>query len=205
MTSHPTVLFDVDGVLVHSRFHPDATKRRLWDEHLLADMGIEPDRFQALFGRVFNHVIVGKKSLISVLDEFLPTVGYTGSTMSFIAYWFERDTHINYDLLDAIRVFRRSNEARVYLATNQEHQRANFLWQRFRLEHIFDDMLYAARLGAMKPDRAFFEAAQSFLPESDHPPVLFDDSEDCVAGAKKFGWQAVLFRDVADFTSFQRA
>lgn len=194
------VLFDVDGVLIHSRFHPDTARRRFWDEHLLTDMGVEPKRFQTLFGPVFEDVIAGKRSLVAVLDDFLPTVGFTGSTMSFVTYWLERDAHINYALLDAIRSFRRRHDGKIYLATNQEHLRAAYLWRQFRFEHVFDDMLYAARLGAMKPNPAFFQAAAKCLPQSDEPPILFDDSKACVEAANAYGWQGVLFNHLEDFT-----
>lgn len=196
-----SILFDADGVLIHSRFHPDTARRRLWDDHLLADMGIEPAKFQTLFGPQFEAVVTGKTALISVLDEFLPTVGYRDSTLSFITYWLERDTHLNFELVASIRELRRKAEIRVFLATNQEHLRASYLWRHFRLEHVFDDMLYAARLGAMKPDRGFYETAASHLSAHTEPPLLFDDSAKCVAGANEFGWQGVLFNDLEDFTT----
>lgn len=194
------VLFDVDGVLVHSRFHPDVERRRFWDEHLLADLGVEREAFQAMFGPDTIEVMLGKRSLVDLLDEFLPTIGYTGSTLRFLEYWLERDTHVNYALLDAITRLRRSADVRVYLATNQEHVRAAYLWRELRLGHIFDDMLYAARLGAAKPDALFFERASAYLKDCEGKPLLFDDSEKVVAGGREVGWETVLFTDVEHFT-----
>lgn len=194
------ILFDIDGVLVHSRFHPDVERRRFWDEHLLADLGVEPKRFQSMFGPGFEAVMTGERSLMEVLDAFLPTVGYNGSTLRFLEYWLERDTHLNYALVDQITRLRRSGDVRVFLATNQEHLRANYLWRELRLGHIFDDMLYAARLGAAKPSVAFFERAEAHLLDCDGTPLLFDDSESVVAGARDFGWEAVLFNDIEHLT-----
>ncbi len=194
------LLFDVDGVLVHSRFHPDAAKRRLWDEHLLTDMGVEPERLKGLFGPDFMDVMTDKTSLVAALDAFLPTIGYRGSTMTFITYWMERDTHINYGLLDAIQRLRRATDVRVYLATNQEHIRAAFLWREFRLEHIFDDMFYAARLGVTKPGAEFFRAIEHRIGPQEEPPLLFDDSRSVVESARTYGWEGVLFDRIEDFT-----
>jgi putative hydrolase of the HAD superfamily len=194
------LLFDVDGVLVHSRFHPDASKRRLWDEHLYDDLGVRPEHLQGLFGPDFMQVMTGKTSLVSALDAFLPAIGYRGSTMSFITYWMERDTHINYGLVDAILRLRRTSDVQVFLATNQEHIRAAFLWREFRLEHIFDDMLYAARLGAIKPEPEFFRAVDQRLGTQGQPPLLFDDSRSVVARAREHGWESVLFQRMEDFT-----
>ncbi|WP_052732060.1 HAD family hydrolase [Devosia geojensis] len=195
------ILFDVDGVLVHSRFHPDAKRRRLWDEHLLSDLGVDPARLQAFFRTEFMPVITGQHSLVDALDTFLPTVGYTGSTLRFIEYWLERDTHVNYALIEEVTRLHRSADVRVFVATNQEHLRAAYLWRELRLGHVFDDMLYAARLGAAKPDPLFYERAARHLTACDGPPLLFDDSREVVEAARAFGWDAALFNDLEDFTT----
>lgn len=192
------VLFDVDGVLVHSRFHPDETRRRFWDAHLLEDMGVDPVRFQTLFGANFDQTIVGKKSLVAVLDTFLPSVGYKGSTMDFIGYWLRRDSNLNFQLLDLIKRLRATGAVRLYMATNQEHLRAAYLWNDLKLSHLFDDMYYAARLGAMKPDREYFLRAQDFLGPQDEPPLFFDDSTRVVEAARAHGWEAVEFNYIED-------
>jgi putative hydrolase of the HAD superfamily len=59
-------------------------------------------------------------------------------------------------------------------------------------------MFYAARLGAMKPDRAFFEAVAERLGPQDKKPLFFDDSAAVVDAANAFGWEGVLFEDVGD-------
>jgi putative hydrolase of the HAD superfamily len=153
-----------------------------------------------MFGADFNEVMCGQRSLIEALDDFLPTIGYSGSTLRFVEYWLERDTHVNYALVDAISNLRRCANVRVYLATNQEHLRAAYLWRELRLGHIFDDMLYAARLGVAKPNALFFERAQEYLDACQGIPLLFDDSEKVIAGGRAFGWETVLYNDLRDFT-----
>ncbi len=194
------VLFDVDGVLIHSRLHRDADRHRFWDEYLLAHMGIDPQRLRDLFGSGFMDVLTGRESLISALDRHLPATGFSGSTLDFISYWMERDAHLDYGLIEAIKQLRRRAGVRVYLATNQEHIRAAYLWREFRLGHVFEDMFYAARLGAAKPNRAFYEKVAALLPASDEPPMLFDDAQSCVDAANAFGWEGVLFTDLRHFT-----
>ncbi len=71
----------------------------------------------------FMDVMTGKTSLVAALDAFLPTIGYRGSTMSFIAYWMERDTHINYALIDAIQRLRRARRQRVSRHQSGAHPR----------------------------------------------------------------------------------
>jgi len=196
------VLFDVDGVLVHG-WHTREDRRRRWDLHLKQDLGVEPAEFNEQFIRkgFVPEVLNGRKSLINELEEVLPGLGYAGSAMSFAAYWMQHDSQLNEPLLTAVRELRASGRAGpLYVATNQEHLRAFHLWSALGLQHIFDDIFYAARLGASKPDHRFFEAIMRRVGPQDEPPLLFDDHEAVVEAARGFGWDAVLYNDLEDFT-----
>ncbi|WP_105416452.1 HAD family hydrolase [Neorhizobium sp. T25_27] len=197
-----SVLFDVDGVLVHG-YTGQVERRRRWDEHLLADLGIDPSAFRHLFiKQVFEkEVLTGRKALISALEEILPQLGFHGSPFIVASYWLNRDSHLNLQLLDVIRHLRRTGRARLYVATNQEHMRAFHLWNRHGFENLFDDMLHAARLGELKPGRAFFEGAARILGPQDEPPLFFDDSEAVVVAANEVGWEGVLFNKLEDCTA----
>jgi putative hydrolase of the HAD superfamily len=198
-----SVLFDVDGVLVHG-VHAKPHLRRMWSTHLKDDLGVDEDQYVREFIRegFVRNVMLDKRSLVAELEEWLPKAGYTGSPLSFIAYWLHRDSQLNQPLLAAIRRLRGApGVGQLYVATNQEHLRAFHLWATLGLQHIFDDMLYAARLGAMKPDRAFFEAAAQRLGPQDEPPLMFDDSDEVVAAARAFGWEAAPYDRLEDFTT----
>ena len=198
-----TLLFDVDGVLVHG-VHAKPHLRRMWSTHLKDDLGVDEERYVREFIRegFVRNVMLDKRSLVAELEDWLPKTGYTGSPLSFIAYWLHRDSQLNQPLLDAIRRLRgASGVGRLYVATNQEHLRAYHLWATLGLQHIFDDILYAARLGAMKPDRAFFEGAAKRLGPQSEPPLMFDDSEEVVTAARAFGWEAATYDRLEDFTT----
>jgi putative hydrolase of the HAD superfamily len=193
------VLFDVDGVLVHSLFHADPSRRRRWDAHLLEDMGVDPTAFSALFDGRFMPTITGEVSLVEVLDSFLPEIGYTGSTMDFVAYWMARDVNLNYQLFEGIKQLRASGGVKLFVATNQEHLRAHYLWSDLSLGHVFDDIYYAARIGAAKPDPAFFSWIDARLGPQEEPPLFFDDNPTVIAAANAAGWEGVVFTDTQDF------
>ncbi len=196
------VLFDVDGVLIHG-LHSKQHLRRMWSVHLKDDLGIDEHSFVADFIRegFVRNVMVDRRSLVAELEDWLPSVGYTGSPLTFIAYWLQRDSQLNQPLLAAIRRLRTAPDAGpFYIATNQEHLRALHLWFTLGLQHIFDDIFYAARLGAMKPDRAFFEAAAARMGPQDEPPLMFDDSPEVIDAARAFGWDAVAYDSLDDFT-----
>ena len=193
------ILFDVDGVLVHG-FHSRPERQRRWDQFLATDLGIDPVAFNEKFIQpiFIPEVLTRRKSLVNALEDVLPSLGYTGSPMNLIAYWMGRDTQLNHPLLDVIKKLRGSGAARVYIATNQEDVRAYHLWSNLGLQHLFDDMFYAARLGAAKPDPAFFAAVARRLGPQEEPPLMFDDYSAVVDAANAFGWEGVLFDVTGD-------
>jgi putative hydrolase of the HAD superfamily len=196
------VLFDVDGVLIHG-YHANPARVRPWDANMLADTGIDPDRFRQefTFDIFIKKVIVGEMSLIDALERRLPSLGYKSSPMRFAQYWLKQDSVLNEPLLDVVRKLKQSADCKLYIATNQEHLRASWLWGHLGLSELFEDIFYAARIGVQKPDRKFFDFIEHRIGTQDMPPLFFDDSPKVIEGARKHGWEAIQFETVEDCTS----
>jgi putative hydrolase of the HAD superfamily len=194
-----TVFFDVDGVLIHG-YHAVAEKRRRWDTHLQQDLGIDPEAFARVFirGPFTDHVLPGRMSLIDALAQTLPTIGFHGSTLRVAEYWLNRDSHLNFQLLEIVQQLRRAGVGPLHIATNQEHMRAFHLWNALGLKRYFDDMFYAARIGALKPQIEFFERIAMAIGLQQTPPLFFDDSASVVNAATAFGWEGVLYEELDD-------
>lgn len=193
------VFFDVDGVLVHG-YHANPARVRAWDATLLADIGIDPEQFRRdfIFDIFVKKVIVGQMSLIDALERRLPAFGYTDSPVRFAHYWLSRDSVLNTPLLDVVDRLKASGACRLYIATNQEHLRANWLWGHLGLCELFEDIFYSARIGIQKPDARYFDFIEQRIGPQSEPPLFFDDSPKVVEGARKHGWEAVLFDTVED-------
>lgn len=196
------VFFDVDGVLVHG-YHANPQRVRAWDATMLADTGIDPERFRSefIFDIFMKKVIVGQMALIDALERRLPAFGYRGSPMAFAHYWLQQDSVLNQPLLDVVRRLKQSGAARLYVATNQEHLRANWLWGHLGLSELFEDIFYSARVGVQKPDPRYFNFIEQRIGPQAEPPLFFDDSPKVIDGALKHGWEAVLFETVDDCTN----
>jgi putative hydrolase of the HAD superfamily len=194
-----SVFFDVDGVIVHG-YNFQSELRRPWDVHLEADMGIKQDVFfrEFICKAFVKEVLVGKKPLVTALEEALPVLGYHGSAMDIIGYWLMRDTQLNHVLLKQVTRLK-SLGHHVYLATNQDHLRATHLWQNLGLSHIFEDIFYSARLGHQKPEEGFFTAVAARVDLTQAPALLFDDTPDVVEAARRAGWDAALYTTFDDF------
>jgi putative hydrolase of the HAD superfamily len=197
-----SIVFDIDGVLVEGMNHI-ANKSRRWDRDLQADMGVDPKRFtdEFIFDIFVTKVSTGKMSVIEALDKRLPSLGYKGSTMKFLDYWLKKDSVLNQPLIDTIRAFRAKNDNPFYIATNQEHIRAVWLWSNTGLCDLFDDMFHSARAGVRKPEKAYFEFISSKIDAQSEPPLFFDDTPKIVEGARKAGWEAMIYDRLESFAT----
>lgn len=193
------VLFDVDGVLIHG-YHANPARVRAWDANLLADTGVDAERFrhEFIFDIFIKKVIIGEMALIDALERRLPALGYKGSPMAFAHYWLTQDSVLNQPLLDVVRRLKARTDLKLYIATNQEHLRASRLWSHLGLSELFEDIFYAARIGVQKPDPKFFDFIESKIGPQSEPPLFFDDSPKVIDGARKQGWEAVLFDTIDD-------
>lgn len=196
------VFFDVDGVLVHG-YHARPELQRHWDAQLLQDLGIDRERFrnEFIFDIFIKKVIVGEMSLVEALDRRLPSLGYRGSPMAFVNYWLSHDSDLNQPLLDIVRQLRARDDLRLYIATNQDHMRALWLWQTLELGELFEDIFYSARAGVRKPEPGFFDFIEHRIGPQTEPPLIFDDTPKVIDGARRAGWEAVLFTTVEDVTT----
>ena len=199
MNARRAILFDVDGVLVHG-YHAKPEQSQRWDEHLLDDLGIDPQEFSSkfIYGTFIQDVLPGNRALIEALDEVLPDLGYRGSSMVLVDYWLSHDSNLDKDLLNVVAQLAAQPEIDLYLATNQEHTRAFWLWNQMGLGRYFKDIFYAARFNAVKPDRAFFDAISAIIGPQSLPPLFFDDSESIVDAACEYGWDGVLYEQLDD-------
>ncbi|HVE02505.1 MAG TPA: HAD-IA family hydrolase [Rhizomicrobium sp.] len=188
------LVLDVDGVVVLG--HPEGGR---WDKHLARDLGVASAALQDRFFRThWRDIALGKTDLTEALREVWPQFGCAASVTQFVDYWFANDSALNHELLGEVAAWRAAGNS-AFLATVQEHQRAEYLWRTLNLRSQFDGLFYSADLGAAKPDQAFYERAHARLWAAARDEVVFlDDAIANVEAASAFGWRARHFRDVDD-------
>jgi putative hydrolase of the HAD superfamily len=206
------IFFDVDGVLIHG-WHARPERRRRWDATLKDDLGVDAATFQetffatpdGTFQSIMHACVAGKRDLKEALACALSSLGYAGSVDAFAAYWFEKDSNLDYDLLKVVKRIARYPEAELYVVTGQEHYRAAYLWNTVGLRENFKDILYSARIGHLKGTMPFFAGINAMLAiaESERP-LFFDDQEAVVTLAREAGWDACVFEDVSTVLTHPR-
>ena len=185
-----TVMMDVDGVLVCGRPQDGA---HLFTD-LEKDLGISLKALQAgFFAPRWQAIVTGKRALESELAEALAEIAPDVAPDTLIDYWFRNDSRIEQPVLDAIDDVRRQG-VRVFLATNQEHRRADYLMTTLGLGAHVDGIAYSAAIGSRKPDPVFFSAAAALAGSRPEETVLVDDLEENVSAAHEAGWLAVHWK-----------
>ena len=180
------VMLDVDGVLVDGR----PSDGQPWTHTLEQDLGISP---QTLIGAFFrshwSQVVTGQRDLLPTLSAVLAQCAPQVRAEDLVTYWFEQDSRIVAPVLSDLRAARLAGVS-VYLATNQDHMRAEYLMSEMGLGQDVDGIVYSAAVGHRKPDRAFYQSAEQ---ATGYPPealLLVDDTPANVEAARDAGWRA---------------
>jgi putative hydrolase of the HAD superfamily len=191
------LVLDLDGVVVTG--HQEGGR---WDKHIGRDLKLSPELLQRRFFELYwRAVMTGQSDLKEALAEAWPSLGCETSIEEFVHYWFKSDSNVDRDVLECVARWR-ANGRKAFLATNQEHYRARFLWDDLGLARCFDGLIYSAELGVAKPETLFFELALARLPARQPSDVLFlDDVLANVEAASSSGWTARHYRSVKDLAA----
>lgn len=183
------LILDVDGVVVDGRPEDGLP----WATDIERDLGIPLDRLRTIFfDQHWDDIVLGRKPLRQTLQACLHSLAPSLTASAVIGYWFEKDSRLDRTVLADCDELRRGG-TRIYLATNQEPLRANYLMERLALRDHVDGILYSAQIGARKPQRAFFDAAMARAGAAPDDLLLVDDTAANVDAALAAGWQARLW------------
>jgi putative hydrolase of the HAD superfamily len=177
------VVFDVDGVLVEVRF-PTV---------LLDALKISASDTNEFFSGPFLDCLMGRTQLREVLPPYLAKWRWKGSFEEFTDFWFETESHIHHPTLElADRLS--ANGLRCFLASTQEHLRAEYLEKRLGVGNRFEKAFFSCRLGCRKPDPKFYVAVATEIGLPPGQILLLDDQGPNVEAAQAMGWRAAIFR-----------
>ena len=181
------LMVDVDGALINGR--PQDGKH--WSTDLGTDIGLSPSLFhERFFTPYWDKIVTGKLDLLSALKPVLSDLAPHLTAEDFIAYWFKNDARLNTELIQSLK-FYRSAGVQIYLATNQEHLRAEYITQTLKLGKLADAVYYSAALGVKKPDHKFLEKVTNLSKLRPEEIIMIDDTIANIIAAKECGWHAI--------------
>lgn len=184
-------LFDADGVLIIPPGYGVS--------HALFSAGLSEEVFFPLFKGPYQDCQRGTKDLKEVVVPYLNESGWKHSVDSFLRQWFTYEHHIDEALMELVEQIRKRGKF-VYLFSDQEKYRGDFILHEMHFEDFFDGAFLSHTVGYLKNDIRRFEDAFEKL-EAIHPGLkasdifFIDDAVENVEVARSYGIDAVLYAD----------
>ena len=179
------LLLDIDGVVIRPEQH--------WGTDLDQELGVSYETLSHEFFKPhWDEIVCGRAALAERLSQVLARIAPDLGPDRLLAYWFEHEAKLDRALLADVARLRRDG-LRVWFATNQAHERAEYLMQTLGLCSHVDGCFYSAALGHQKPDPAFYRAVGQRIGLSGDRVMLVDDTADNVEAAQRAGWHAALW------------
>jgi putative hydrolase of the HAD superfamily len=177
------VIFDVDGVLVHSG---------VFGAQLLREHGLERAAVERFWRGPFVQCSLGLSDLKQEVEPFLGASGYRGNVEDFLQAWFEADSALNAEVLDEVKRLR-SRGVPCHVASTQEQYRAAYLEGPMGLAAHFDRLFFSCRLGVKKPQLEFYRQVSRALGVSPGDLLFLDDQQANVEAARVASWNAEVY------------
>ncbi len=184
-------VFDADGVVIEPWGFANVLQR---------DFDISKEDTLPFFAGPFQLCLSGHAELIESLRPFLKRWNWFGSVEEFVQLWLQADDQPRDDVVTLIRKLRASGFC-CYLASNQEAIRANYIRNTMEFESEFDGLFFSCDLGVAKPDLGFYQAIAEQLTREPECIWFWDDTEECVTGAQRAGWNAFVYDSPESITS----
>jgi len=184
------VIFDADGVIIH--------RTKYFSKHLHDEFGIPTEKILAFFEGEFLDCLVGKKDLKKILPKYLKEWGLGKSVEGLLEYWFNKEKELDQELIDYISELK-NNKIFVYIGTNNEKYRTEHIRSEIGLEKIFHKVYGSGDIGYKKPDHNFFKHILNEEKLEKREVLFWDDKEENVDAARKFGIRAEVYANFEDF------
>jgi epoxide hydrolase-like predicted phosphatase len=189
-----TVVFDLGGVVFNwqptlllqqllPELAPDEASAQHWVREIFQtfdhgadwaqfDLGtVEPGELAA---RIARRTGLSVQQVVSVIDALAPHM------------------QVKPDTVDLIHALRARGHRLVYLS-NMPHGLSHWIEDDHPFADWFEDGIFSARVGLMKPDPAIFHALVRRLGIRDPAPVFIDDVQRNIDAAQALGWRGLRF------------
>lgn len=191
------ILFDVDGVLL--------LPPKLFSHVYAEKRGLDPQSLEPFFASPeFKNASIGKADLKDAIKTHNDKWQWDGELDDFLEDWFETENHPNLELIEIAKNLR-AKGVKIYLATQQETYRADFLVSR-AFRGMLDGAFVSAQIGINKHEDEFWEHVLNEL-EKSYPGikpeeiVYFDDKQRLVDLAKSKNIQGYVYKNLDSVTA----
>jgi len=185
---YKALLLDFDGVL-----SPEGT----FSEIYASKFNIDLETMLPFFKRMGSTVTIGKGDLKEMLAEVKDSWKWESSVDDLLTFWLESDTDIDPEIKDLALQFKEKG-ASLYLTTDQEKYKGNFIWKQRGLSDWMDGKFISYEIGFTKKSPEFFEHIMYSLQLTPSEILFVDDSISKIESARSVGIEAVHYHSISD-------
>lgn len=185
-----TLLLDADGVTLK--------KLGYFSEHFAREQGVPVEDMIPFYKNEFRLCQQGKADLKEEVAKYLPKWKWDRGADAFLEYWFTTDAKADEQVFEVVEELR-GKGVKVYLATDQEKYRAQYLLEKLGFKNKFDGCFFSCNLGYQKSEPEYFEKIMQKLGVSADELVYWDDDQKNVDVAKSLGIDARFYSNFAEF------
>ncbi len=185
------ILLDLDGIVIRPR-------HKYFSEKFSEEYNILVSEILPFFKGEYKKAARGEANIREVLPKYLRKWGWKGSLDDFLEYWFRGERTLDVNVLELVRDLRKKG-IKVYLASDNEKERANYVMDTLGLKDDFDGAFFSYELGFSKDKPEFYKEALIGLKLNAKDVDYWDDDPKNVKVARKLGINANLYGSFEDF------
>jgi putative hydrolase of the HAD superfamily len=191
MSKYKVILLDVDGVLIQvDKFF----------SHVYAEKyGYDKQDFEIFFSKHFVSAARGEVDLKDLITKHNDIWRWNGDPQEVLTMWFDYENQPNKELVEVVKQAKKRG-SKVYLATNQEKNRAKYIKDIFA--SLIDGAFMSSELGCLKTEPKFFKEViarlSKLMPELKPSEIIYlDDDPADIKAARAQGIDAHVYKSVA--------
>lgn len=192
--SHPVLVLDMDGVVVH--------RDEVFSIRFSKKYGVPIEDVLPFFKNEFQLCLTGKRDIKKEIVKYFPRWNFKGSVDELLDFWFLGENKVDKDIIGVVNLLRKRG-AKVYVATNNEKYRVEYLSDKIGLKDHFDAIYSSADLGVKKPDMLFFKKLVTKIGKKNPQNVFFcDNDEENIKGARSANLQTHFYKGITEFRTW---
>lgn len=186
------ILVDFDKVLCSSK---------LFSEIYSEKFGIDINTMLPFFAEMSKDVTIGKGDLKDKIKNVIDLWQWHGTPEELVNFWINSDTQIDKNLEEKLKEVQ-NHGVKIFLATNQEKYRGEYIWKELGLNDWMDGKFISFEIGLHKGNPEFFKYVIEHIDICPEKIILFDDKPLFVNYAKSSGMKGVVYNSIDDFTNY---
>lgn len=185
------LLLDGDGVTIK--------QHRYFSDMYAEKNNVPIEKITPFFKDKFSACQKGQADLKKEIEPYLKDWKWDRSADEFLKLWFETETQPDQEVLDFAQTLR-SKGITVYLATDQEKYRAEYMNNQLGFSKYFDGTFYSCDVGHRKSEKEYFEYILQDLKASPAEVAYLDDDKENIQIAKQLGIDAKVYTGIGDLS-----